>query len=136
MMRALLVDRMAEDVRTLRKTNRFVASAEKAAAPPMAHCSTGQAYRQVQNLFLGPPKAGLISAMANEVFARRYRGWFKQFSDVGILGTLLGRSATGSHGEILSFLFFDPDFHSALTRLGKQHAEEALGPGPGLPWRF
>ena len=132
---ALLVDRMAEDVHTLRKTNRFVEAAGKAGALPLAHRDTGQPYRQVPNLFLGPPEAGLISAAANEVFARNYRGWFKRLSDIGILGTMLGGSSAESHGEILSFLFFDPDFHSVLIQLGKKHAEEALGAGPGLPWR-
>ena len=129
---ALLVDQMAEDVHTLRKTNRFVKAAGKAGL----HRDPGRPYRQVQNLFLGPPEAGLISAAANDVFARNYRGWFKQLSDIGILGTMLGGSSAESHGEILSFLFFDPDFHSVLIHLGKKHAEEALGPGPGLPWRF
>ena len=133
-LQALLVDQMAEDVHTLRRTNRFVEVAKNAEAKPLTHRDADRKYRQVQNVFLGPPKAGIISALANEVFERRYRGWFKQLSDVGILGTLLG-SHTESHGEILSFLFFDPDFHSALIELGKQHAEQALGPGPGLPWR-
>ena len=135
-LRALLIDRMAEDVRTLRKTNSFVEAAEKAGAPPPARRGTGHAYRQVQHLFLGPPRTGILSTTANEIFRRRYRGRLKQFSDAGILGTLIGGSSAESHGEILSFLFFDPEFHSALTRLGKQHAEQALGPGPGLPWRF
>ena len=131
---SLLVDQMAEDVHALRRTNRFVKVATKAGARPTARRDSGRVYREVQNVYLGPPKAGIISTLANEVFERRYRGWFKQFSDVGILGTLLGGS-TESHGEILSFLFFDPEFHSALIQLGKQHAEQALGPGPGIPWR-
>ncbi len=135
-LRALLIDRMADDIRALRKTNRFVEALEKAGAPPLAHSDAGQPYREVQSLFLGPPRTGILSATANEIFRQRYRGRLKQFSDAGILGTLMGGSATESHGEILSFLFFDPEFHSALTRLGKQHAEQALGPGPGLPWRL
>ena len=134
-LRALLMDRMADDVRALRTTNRFVAAAEKAGAPPLVHRGTGHAYRHVPSLFLGPPRTGILSATANDIFKRRYRGRLKQLSDPGILGTLIGGSSAASHGEILSFLFFDPEFHSALTRLGKQHAEQALGPGPGLPWR-
>ena len=133
---ALLADRMAEDIRTLRRTNRFVDAGEKAGAPPLAHRDARHVYRRVQHVFLGPPAAGIISALATEVFARRYRGWLRHFSDVGILGRLLGGSTEASHGEILSFLFFDPDFHSALTHLGQQHARQALGTGPGLPWRF
>jgi NTE family protein len=135
-LRALLLDRMAEDVRTLRNTNRFVQTAEQAEAPPPAHRKTGQPYRQVQHLFLGPPRVGILSTTANQIFRRRYRGWLKRFSDAGILGTLIGGFSPDSHGEILSFLLFDPDYHSALIQLGKQHAEQALGPGPGLPWRL
>jgi NTE family protein len=139
-MQALLVDQMAEDVHALRKTNRFaeVAEAEapaKAGAKPLARRDAGRKYRQVQNVYLGPPEAGIISGLANEIFERRYRGWFKRFSDMGVLGHLLG-GPTESHGDLLSFLFFDPEFHSALIESGQQHAEQALGPGPGLPWRF
>jgi NTE family protein len=132
---SLLVDRMAEDVHTLRKTNRFVQAAGETGNPPLAHPGTGQPYRPVKNLFLGPPEAGIISALAGEIFGRRYRHWFNRLSDMGILGTLLGGSAAKGHGEILSFVFFDRDFHSALAQLGKKHAEQSLGPGPGLPWR-
>jgi len=133
-LQSLLVEQMAEDVHALRRINGFVEVAAKAGASPPARRDSAGEYREVKNVFLGPPKADIISNLANEVFERRYRGWFKQFSDVGILGTLLGRP-TESHGEILSFLFFDPEFHSALIQLGQQHAEQALGPDPGIPWR-
>ena len=131
---SLLVDRMAEDVRTLRRTNRFVAAIANTDAPPPVKRDTGQPYRRVQSLFLGPPQAGIISAKASEVFRRRYSGWPRRFSDMGILGALLGGFSAGGHGEILSFVFFDPEFHRALARLGRKHAEDVLGPGPGLPW--
>ena len=133
-LRALLEDRMAEDVRELRKTNRLVEAAAKAGAPPLAHRGTARPYRQVDNLFLGPPKDGIISAKAHEVFTQRYGGWHKRLSDMGLLGTLLGGTSPKIHNEVLSFVFFDTDFHHTLIRLGKEHAEQALGAGPGLPW--
>lgn len=133
---SLVVDRMAEDVRALRRTNSLVRAVENARAQPLAHRDPGRTYRQVQHLFLGPPRVGMISATANEVFQQRYRGWLKQVSDVGVLGRLLGGSSAESHGEILSYLFFDQEFHRALNELGKQHAEQILGRGPGLPWRI
>ena len=133
-LRALLEDRMAEDVRELRKTNRFVDAAATVGTPPPAHRGAAQPYRHVDNLFLGPPTVGIISTKAHEVFKQRYSGWRKRFSDMGILGTLLGGTSPKIHGEILSFVFFDPDFHHALIRLGKEHAEQALQTGPGLPW--
>jgi hypothetical protein len=55
---------------------------------------------------------------------------------MGILGAMLGRPGTASHGEMLSFVFFDPDFHRTLARLGAAHTQDALGPGPGLRWRY
>ncbi len=135
-LRSLLQDRMAEDIRTLRKTNRFVAAGQDAGAPPLARPGTGEPYRLIPHLFLGPPRAGIISAAADEFFARQYGSLPGRLSDLGIPGTLLGRPGTGSHGELLSFILFDPGFHAALVRLGSKHAGDALGPGPDLPWRY
>ncbi len=84
MLRALLLDRMADDVRALRQANSFVEAAQKAGAPPLAHRDTGQPYRQVQNLFLGPPRTGILSATANKIFKQGCRGPLKQFSDTGL----------------------------------------------------
>jgi NTE family protein len=128
-LRAVLTDRMAEDVRALRRTNAMIPA--RAREVPRKE---GQPYRVVPHLYVGPPDPAIIRETANRVFKERYGGWTSQLSDVGVLGHLIGGS-TESHGELLSFLFFDPGFHAALVELGKQHAVEVLGPDERLPWR-
>lgn len=132
---AVMVDRMAEDVRSLRRTNALIKATGKAGRAATAARSGGTTYRVVPHLFLGPPAPGIIAEAANRVFGKRYGSWKARFSDLGVLGHLLGGSHQ-SHGEALSFLFFDPAFHTELIELAQQHATTALGP-PGTPlaWR-
>ncbi len=54
-LRSLLQDRMAEDIRTLRKTNRFVAAGQDAGAPPLARPGTGEPYRLIRTCSSGHP---------------------------------------------------------------------------------
>jgi len=124
-MHALLVDRMADDIRALRRINALVPAGTEAA--PSGH-------RLIPNLYLGPPAPGLISQTANQVFARRYAGIHRPLSNLRMLGRLLGGTRE-SHGELLSFLFFDAEFHDALIEMGRAHASQALGaPGSPIPW--
>ena len=123
-MHSLLEDRMADDIRALRRVNTLVGKRRNHA----------NGYRAIPNLYLGPPKSGLIGRLANEVFSRRYTGIHRPFSDLGLLGRMLGGSRE-SHGDLLSFLFFDREFHKALIDLGRTHATRTLGPtGSPLPW--
>ncbi len=133
---AVMVDRMAEDVRSLRRTNALVsATAESGAGSRAVRSPNGAAYRVVPHIYLGPPSAGIIADMANQVFSDRYGGWKDQFSDLGVLGQLLGGSRH-AHGDALSFLFFDRHYHAELVKLGMEHATHTLGPsGTPLPWR-
>jgi len=124
-MHALLVDRMSDDIRALRRVNTLVAAGRS---------RTPSGYRAIPNLFLGPPKPGLISRTANDVFTRRYAGIHRPLSDLGVLGRLLGGTRE-NHGELLSFVFFDREFHRALIDLGRKHASRALGrTGSPFPW--
>ena len=124
-MHALLVDRMADDIRALRRINALVPTGT--AAAPSGH-------RLIPNLYLGPPAPGLISQTANRVFSSRYAGVHRPLSNLRMLGRLLGGTRE-SHGELLSFLFFDEEFHDALIELGRTHATQTLGPpGSPFPW--
>ena len=111
-MHALLVDRMADDIRALRRVNTLVSAGRS---------RTPGGYRAIPNLYLGPPKPGLISDTANDVFSSRYSGIKRPFSDLGLLGRLLAGTRE-NHGELLSFVFFDREFHKALIELGAKHA--------------
>jgi NTE family protein len=128
-LQATLLDRMAEDVRSLRRTNALVAP-----RGPAIVARNGRPYRVVDHVYLGPPNAMVIRETAERVFRKRYGGVFSRWSDTGTIGRLIGGSPQ-SRGELLSFLFFDPHFHDELIELGRRHAGAALGPGPGIPWR-
>ena len=54
-----------DDIRALRRVNTLVSAGREADAP--------SGYRAIPNLYLGPPKPGLISQTANDVFSRPLR---------------------------------------------------------------
>lgn len=80
--------------------------------------------------FSGPPadRAADLATLANAVFRRGFRGR-RAMRSPGLWA--LDRAIGGSdadHGELLSFLFFDPTFAEAAIALGAEHA--ALLPEP------
>ena len=122
-LRALLADRMVEDLQTLVAVNRLVAAAGSAPAR-----STGEAYREVTYRFAGPPadRAGELARLALEVYRREYSG-LRALRDppLAVLERLIG-GAADDRGELLSFLFFDRAFTRAAAELGAEHARSTL----------
>ena len=103
-LQALLTDQMAEDVHTLRRTDRFVEDAKKPGAKAPARRDAGQSTARF-DVFLGPPKASSHRAL-----------WqMKSSSDAIAAGLnsfpMWGSSAPyssalpESHGEILTSSF-------------------------------
>jgi NTE family protein len=126
---AALVDRMIEDVRTLEKVNELVA-AGKAESP-----RGGRVYRQIPFLFVGPQTVGQLGQDADEIFRSRY-GDGSWWGDFPFLSRLVGRRGPG-HGELLSFLFFEPAFLQRAIERGQQDAWAALATAAdGIPWRI
>lgn len=116
-LQALLSDRMVEDLLTLAKVNALVGDA-----------GSVDRYHSIPFLFAGPPPddARAIGRLANEVFAARYAGLQGlTHPDAWLLDRLIGGSAA-DHGELLSFLLFEPPFTTQAALLGAQHAEAAL----------
>jgi NTE family protein len=142
-MHSILVDRMAEDIRSLRRTNALLMGRGRSPRQPRATAHAGRnsrsgrgrgdRYRLIPHLYVGPPQPGIISAAANRFLRDQHRRWTGRLSDLGVLAFLVGGSAE-SHGELLSFLLFDSEFLGRLIELGQAHAELALGAG-SLPWR-
>jgi len=139
---AALVDRMVEDVNTLRKLNR--ASEEHAAAlEDVAGAEAGAGgrdefpYRVIRYLYAGPPTAGELGRLATEVYDARFSSLLSRIlsPDYPALSLALGHSGA-AHGELLSYLFFHRDFIDESIKLGQQHAEDLLKASPsGIPWR-
>jgi NTE family protein len=141
MVHAGLVDRMVEDIRTLSNFNEMIA--ESAADSTGTSAGTGngggKARRQrrvIPYIFAGPVQEGEIAALASDAFSRRYgrgpmAGWGL---NLWLLNRLLGDSA--SQGELLSHLFFDPEFVDAAIALGAADAWRLLDTARDeLPWR-
>lgn len=112
---SVLVDRMAQDVRSLDRVNRLVAAG-----------ATDSGYRLVPYLFAAPDRADRIGRIAEEVLRTTYGGLPSlENYDYAVLTRLLGGS-DASHAEIMSFLLFDPDYIDALIDAGQRDAAVAI----------
>jgi NTE family protein len=153
-LQGMLVDPIVEDMRILGNINMFFADS-KSPNGPGGGAGRAQAggsvaarryrkvrgkppYRRVPYIFVAPAKRGAIGALAREVFDSRYGGW-KGFRspDFRLLNRLIGGESP-THGELLSYLFFDPEFIEELIKMGQADARRWLnsGPGPGEPWQI
>ena len=111
LLKAVLVDHMLEDLRTLVRTNEMVDAA------------ASSKYRTVAVRFVGPP-TDQAHVIADQT--RKVRPSLLTDSDVWLLEHLLGGTA-GERAELLSYLLFDPAFTSALGELGAKHARHSTG---------
>jgi len=112
---AALIDRMVEDVRSLDRVNRLVASGARSSE-----------YRYVPYVLVGPPRRDSIASIAKEVLDRRYGGLRGMFAgDYTLLNRLVGGTVR-THGELLSFILFDSEFIERCIGLGQSDAAVAL----------
>jgi NTE family protein len=117
----LLIDRLVDDMRELAAEN----------APD-------EAGRRIPYVFVAPRERDEIGGIAARVFNEHYAGVRGVWHDRDV--SLLGRSVAGGddavHGELLSFLFFAPEFVTELIALGRAHAQEWLAQEhDDGPWR-
>jgi hypothetical protein len=96
-------------------------------------------YREIPYMFIAPAKHGAIGRLATDVFKARYGGLrgLLRSPDFPFLNRLLGGDSP-THGELLSYLFFDPEFIDELIRMGQRDARRWLkaDPGPDQPWQI
>lgn len=108
MLRVLLADRMIEDLHRL---------------------TSGHHRDPVDVVFAGPPpdRRGDIAALADEVFSTHYTGLGGvRNPSMWLLDRLIGGDPD-DHGNLLSYLFFDPAFTARAAELGHAHARALLG---------
>ncbi len=143
-----LVDPLIEDIRMLGNANIFFGGGDGAANKYRA--VRGKApYRVVPYIFIAPGQAGIIGKLASEVFKANYgglgemrgiKGWRRlsalRGTDFRLLNRLLGDESP-THGELLSYLFFDRDFIDGLIKMGAEDARRwlELADGPD-PWQI
>jgi NTE family protein len=138
LLQGALADPLVEDLRRLGEINLFYADADSSPAAVRHRRARGRPpYRRIPYIFIAPRGANAIADLASDVFRERYRGVRALRSpDLVLLNRLLG-GAESSHGDLLSYLFFDPEFIRALVTMGKEDARAWLRapPGPEEPWQ-
>jgi NTE family protein len=82
-------------------------------------------------IFVAPQTRGAIGDAAAEVF-REDLGRFRDLlhdPGLGVLGRLVHGGEDAIHGELLSYLFFDPTFADRLMQMGRDDAARTLAEG-------
>jgi NTE family protein len=154
-LQGMLVDPVVEDMRILGNINMFFADSNgrrkdrretrgrrlsdgPEAAKRYRKARGKPPYRRVPYIFIAPEKRGAIGRIATEVFRERYGGLkgIVRSPDFPLLNRLLGGESP-THGELLSYLFFDKEFIEEVIKLGQRDARRWLrtGPGPDRPWQ-
>jgi NTE family protein len=116
-LQALLGDQLAHDVRTLQTVNELVGDRESVAGR-----------RPVAHLVVAPERRDSVGALARNVFAEHYGGATDalRHRDLATLGRAVAGGSDAAHGELLSYLFFAPEFTGALFDLGAADARRRL----------
>lgn len=138
-MQGMLVDPLIEDLRMLGNVNLFFGDGQGTKAVTEYRSARGKPpYRTVPYVFVGPERRGAVGELATDVFRDRYGGVKGIRSpDFPLLSRLLGGDSP-THGELLSYLFFDEVFIEELIAMGKRDAHRWLDapPGPAEPWQI
>jgi NTE family protein len=154
-LQGMLVDPVVEDMRILGNINMFFANGSKPAAERRQRegrraedgSEAARRYREARGkppyrcvpyIFVAPAERGAIGKLASDVFRDRYGGLKGLRSpDFPLLNRLLGGDSP-THGELLSYLFFDPEFIEELIEMGKRDARRWLDSPPGRedPWQI
>ena len=128
-----------EDLRKLGDINTFSSNGSSSPAATRHRHSRGRpGYRPIPYIFVGPSRPGAIAQLAMDCYRSRYGGLKALRSlDLAALSRLLGRNSP-THGELLSYLFFDPEFIMGLVEMGRNDARAWLDapPGPSEPWQL
>ena len=130
-LQAVLVDPLTNDVATLATGNRLLEDARRAGAEPPG-------VRRIPYVFVAPTEPDAIGRVAARVFQKHYASprALVRSPDMSVVGRLVAGGRDPAHGELLSYLFFAPEFTSELIELGRRDAERWLGAKhDDGPWR-
>jgi NTE family protein len=119
-MQALIIDRLGDDIRELASEN----------------VPDGDGDQVIPYVFVAPETRDEIGAIAARVWRDNYSGarGLVRDRDLALLGRFVAAGDDAAHGELMSFLFFAPEFTDELVALGKKHAHGWLARNPDV-WR-
>jgi len=136
-LQATLIDPLMHDVRMIGKINLLAVDGGLSPTAVAYQEDRGKRpYRPIPFMFVAPDSRGALGDLAAEVFRKRYGGIRGLLSpDFTVLTRLLGGQGA-SHGELLSYLFFEHDFIEGLIEMGAEDARSWLErvDGPEAPW--
>lgn len=124
---SLLADQLAHDVDTLSTINEDV----KKSSNRITHVC-------VPYMFVAPTDRLEIGRLASDVYNQYYAGarGLRHNRELSLLGRLLDAGRNAVRGDLLSYLFFAPEFIQPLIELGRRDAHAWLDhQGRGHPWR-
>lgn len=129
-MHGALSDRMIEDLQELMRMNRVLA----ADLSRTIKSPRGREYQTVEFIFGGPASGEDVGATAALALSEalhglgRFTNW-----DLSLLNFILGAGPT-ARPDLMSFLFFEPEFINLALQQGERHASlilQELAPEPG-----
>jgi NTE family protein len=117
-LQSLLADQLVHDVRTLTTVNELVRTAGSELA----------GRRTIPHILVAPERPDTVGALARDIFREHYADLLDTLRarDTAALGRAVGGGLDAAHGELLSYLFFAPEFTQALLRLGRADAQRWL----------
>ncbi|MGC9665096.1 patatin-like phospholipase family protein [Planosporangium sp. 12N6] len=122
--RAVLGDRLVEDIRTLERTNTFLKEDVKVAS------RAGRKYERIPYVFGGPDSEDSIRDRAAQALSEALHGVRALTNpDLALLNVVLGMSP-GSRSDLLSYIFFEPEFIQQAITLGQEDGERLVSSGP------
>jgi NTE family protein len=125
LLQAVLVDPLVNDVHTLATINELLAG-DTEAETAANEDRTGR--WRVPYMLIAPPDPEEIGRIATDVYREHYgkpHELLRSFNLAGI-GHLVSADRSSSHGELLSYLFFAPEFVERLIELGRRDARRWL----------
>jgi NTE family protein len=133
---AVLIDPLVNDLHTLARTNEDVRNAKKIRAKVSAGTrGVPRLTRQeIPYILIAPSTPDTIGRIAADVFEKHYsrkvkltaqgvRNFTRRPSSVGFIGGLLDAGSHPTRAELLSYLFFAPEFAKRLMQQGRDDAE-------------
>lgn len=130
LLQAVLVDPLANDVATLATVNALVDARDAARGGDDDRGGDRRDGEKtaVPYIVVAPQDGDAIGKLARRVFAEHYADLADTLRarDLAFLGRAVDGGADPAHGELLSYLFFAPEFARALIALGRRDAEHWL----------
>lgn len=130
----LMTDQVAADIHRLAAINSFFAEGVEQgsrAARAYRTARDRRPYRKLAYALVAPTRRRQLGRLAAKVFERRYGGLRAvRDLDVALMARVLGGGP--SRGELLTFLFFDPEFIAALIDAGRRDARRWLARHPNF----